>query len=79
MKSHIFSWAISNRYKVRFLYGIEEVVLDPYYFCIDKSGRKVIYGKTDYSNSIKRYEFGRIVNIKILNNVRFSPIIPLAS
>ncbi|MDP4172684.1 MAG: hypothetical protein Q8933_01835 [Bacteroidota bacterium] len=79
MKSQLFYSAIYNRFKVQFLYGLKEVVLEPYFISLDKSGKKVIYGRTDSSNEIKRYEFGRIANIKILNKRRFSPIIPLAS
>lgn len=79
MKSRIFTSAIYNRHRVKFLYGLKEIVLDPYFIGQDKSGKKVLYGKADFSNEIKRYEFGKIANIKVLNNVRFSPIIPLAS
>ncbi|MGE5681389.1 MAG: hypothetical protein ACM34K_10975 [Bacillota bacterium] len=79
MKSKIFTLAIYNRHRVKFLYGLKEVVLDPYFICLDRSGKKVVYGKADYSNEIKRFEFVRIANIKVLNKVKFSPIIPLAS
>jgi hypothetical protein len=79
MKSQLFYSAIYNRFKVQFLYGLKEVILEPYFISLDKSGKKVIYGRADSSNEIKRYEFGRIANIKILNKRRFSPIIPLAS
>ncbi|MGE5399771.1 MAG: hypothetical protein ACM3S2_05160 [Ignavibacteriales bacterium] len=79
MKSQIFSSAIFNRYKIRFLYGLKEIVLEPYFITYDKSGNKVIYGKSDTSNEIKKYEFNRIVNIRILNQKRFSPVIPIIS
>ncbi|MCU7494695.1 MAG: hypothetical protein HF314_13615 [Ignavibacteria bacterium] len=79
MKSQIFTSAIYNRFKIKFLYGLQEVVLDPYFLSYDKNGQKVIYGKTYLSNEIKKYEFARIANIKILDRNRFSPVLPIAS
>lgn len=77
MKSMIFSDAIRNRNSIHFLYGLESVNLDPY-FTTEEHGKKFIYGKIPNSPSIKRFEYSRIVNIKILNK-RFSPIIPIMS
>jgi hypothetical protein len=77
MKSELFSAAIMNRNRVRFLYKLNEVVLDPYYITREKNGKKVIYGRTNNSNEIKKFEYDRIVNIRILRRVKFSPIIPL--
>lgn len=79
MKSQIFTTAIYNRFKIRFLYGLQEVVLDPYFLSYDQNGQKVIYGKTNFSNEIKKFEFARIANIKVLYRRRFSPILPIAS
>ena len=79
MKSEIFSSAITNRNKIRFLYGLSEVVLDPYYISMERSGKKVIYGKVLTSNEIRKFEYERIVNIKVLRNIRFSPVIPIIS
>jgi len=79
MKTQIFNNAIKNREKIRFLYGMEEIILDPYFVALDKSGQKVIYGKPDFSNQVRKYEYKRIANIKILNRLRFSPIIPIIS
>lgn len=79
MKSEIFYLAIHNRNKIRFLYGLKEVILDPYYISCDKDGRKSIYGRAEYTNEIRKYEFGRIANIKILGRRRFSPVIPIIS
>ncbi|RPI75332.1 MAG: hypothetical protein EHM47_02905 [Ignavibacteriales bacterium] len=75
MKTEIFASAIYNRNKIKFLYGLNEVLLEPYYIMKDKSGRKVIYGRTNNSNEVKKFEFSRIANIKVLNAPRFSPII----
>lgn len=77
MKSVLFSNAIFNRYSIRFLYGLEEVVLDPYYIASDSTGGKVLYGKAGSSNEIKKYEYKRIANIKIINKSKFSPVIPI--
>lgn len=79
MKSEIFSSAITNRNKIRFLYGLSEIVLDPYYISRERSGKKVIYGKVLTSNEIKKFEYERIANIKVLRNIRFSPVIPIIS
>lgn len=75
MKTEIFSSAIHNRKKIRFIYGLDEVLLEPYYIMTDKSGRKVIYGRPNNSNEVKKFEFKQIANIKVLNTSRFSPII----
>jgi hypothetical protein len=77
MKSAIFANAISQRCKIKFLYSFQEVIIDPYFTAIDKNGKKVIYGKSSASNEIKKYEYDRISNIKLLSYQRFSPIIPI--
>jgi hypothetical protein len=77
MKSELFSLAIMNRNRVKFLYQLNEVVLDPYYITREKNGKKVIYGKMNNSNEIKKFEYDRIANIRVLRSIRFSPIIPL--
>jgi hypothetical protein len=78
MKSEIFSEAINNRNRVRFLYLLDEVVLDPYYIS-KETGKKVIYGKVGNSSEIRKFCYDRIVNIKIDRNVKFSPVIPIIS
>ena len=77
MKSEIFSQAIYNRNTIKFLYMLNEVTIDPYFISQDKSGRKIIYGKTYNSSEIKKFDFDKIVNIKVLEKNRFSPIIPI--
>ncbi len=77
MKSQLFKSAILNRNRVRFLYQLNEVVLDPYYIAREKNGRMVIYGRANNSNEIRKFEYDRIANIRILKSNRFSPIIPL--
>ncbi len=75
MKTEIFSSAIYNRNKIRFLYGLTEILLEPYYIMTERNGKKVIYGRPNNSNEVKKFEFNRIANIKILNASRFSPLI----
>jgi hypothetical protein len=79
MKTEIFSFAINNRNQLRFLYGLSEVILDPYYITRDKAGKKVIYGRINNSSEVKRFEYDKIVNIRVLKSRRFSPVIPILS
>lgn len=79
MKSAIFSTAISKRNRIQFLYGLDHITVDPYYISSDRDGTKVLYGRTLSSNEIKKFKYKRIANIKVINNVKFSPIIPIIS
>lgn len=77
MKSNIFSSAIHERRKLRFLYGMNEVELEPYYIARNKIGKKVIYGRVNNSNMVKMFEYDKIFNIRVLELSKFSPIIPI--
>lgn len=77
MKTEIFRSAIRNRNRLKFLYGINEILIEPYYVMVEKSGSKVIYGKVFHSSEIKKFEYNRIANIKVLEKKRFSPVIPI--
>ena len=77
MKTLIFSSAIRNRNKVKFLYGLNQVVLEPLYICRNKVGKKILYGKITNSNQIRTFEYDRMSNIKVLAFEKFSPIIPI--
>ncbi|MEW6194448.1 MAG: hypothetical protein AB1521_04725 [Bacteroidota bacterium] len=77
MKTIIFSSAIFNRNRVKFLYGLNEVILEPYYIGRDKKGRKIIFGKTNGMNEVKGFVYEKISNIKIIGYEKFSPIIPI--
>jgi len=77
MKSNVFAAAISGRTKVSFNYGLKEMVIEPYYLSRDKDGRKVVYGKLNYSNEIRKFEYDKIYNLKVLQFNHFSPIIPI--
>jgi len=77
MKTLLFSSAIINRNRVRFLYGMDEVTLEPYYISRNKTGKKILYGKVNGSKEIKTFEYEKMSNIKILGYEKFSPIIPI--
>ncbi|MDP2362628.1 MAG: hypothetical protein Q8M94_02540 [Ignavibacteria bacterium] len=77
MKTEIFETAIKNRNRLSFLYGLNEVLIEPYYITMEKSGSKVIYGKVYQSSEIKKFNYSKIANIKVLEKKRFSPIIPI--
>ncbi|MBK8945567.1 MAG: hypothetical protein IPM32_09895 [Ignavibacteriae bacterium] len=77
MKTEIFNSAINQRRRLKFLYNLNQVEVEPYYLSKNKSGNKVIYGRVNSSNEIKMFEFNKIFNIKILGKSKFSPIIPI--
>ena len=77
MKTDIFLRAIRNRQNLKFLYGLKEVILEPYYVSINKNGKKVIYGRLKSTNEIRKYDYDKIANIRIVDSYRFSPIIPI--
>ncbi len=77
MKTEIFSSAINRRNRIRFLYEAGEVYLDPYFVTTERNGKKVVYGKPLQSNEIRKFEYQKIANIKIFNDVYFTPIIPI--
>jgi len=52
-------------------------LIEPYYITMEKSGSKVIYGKVYQSSEIKKFNYSKIANIKVLEKKRFSPIIPI--
>lgn len=77
MKTEIFKTAIKNRNLLRFFYGLNEIKIEPYYLTTEKNGTKVIYGKVFNSSEIKKFNYNKIANIKIIEKKRFSPIIPI--
>lgn len=79
MKTDIFIQAIRKRNNLQFLYGLQEVNLEPYYISKNPSGKKVIYGRLRNSNEIRKFEYNKIANIKIIESFRFSPRIPINS
>jgi hypothetical protein len=79
MKTEIFIQAIRNRNNLQFLYELQEVNLEPYYISKNNFGKKVIYGRLKSTNEIRKFEYNRIANIRILESFRFSPLIPINS
>ncbi len=77
MKTNVFQKAIENRVPVSFLYGLKQIVLEPYFVTINENGNKVIYGREKKTNKIQVFEYNRIFNIRVLNYSQFSPIIPV--
>ena len=77
MKSDIFNAAILGRRKLKFLYKLNSIELEPYFLAHDRNGKKVIYGRVNNTSNIQMFEFNKIFNIKVLNNSKFSPIIPI--
>jgi hypothetical protein len=78
MKTNIFIDAIKNRSNLKFLYFSNEVTLEPYYITKDGTGKKVIYGRIKSTNEIRKFDYNRIANIRVISSERFSPRIPLA-
>lgn len=77
MKSDIFNSAILNRQRLKFLYDLCNIELEPYFLAQNKDGRKVIYGRVNNSSDIRKFEFNKIFNIKVLEQSKFSPVIPI--
>ena len=77
MKSFLFTSAILNRNRVKFLYNFEEVSLEPYYISKNKTGKKVLYGRLTNSNQVKMFEYNKMYNIKVICFDKFSPVIPI--
>ena len=79
MKTDIFIQAIKNRNNLQFLYGLQVINLEPYYIAKTKAGNKVIYGRLRNSNEVRKFDYNKIANIKVIESFRFSPRIPLNS
>ena len=77
MKTEIFKSAIRNRNRIRFIYGLNEVLIEPYYITIEKNGSKVVYGKVFQSSEVRKFSYSKIANIKVMDSKRFSPVIPI--
>jgi hypothetical protein len=79
MKTDIFIQAIRKRNNLQFLYGLQEIHMEPYYIARNKVGKKILYGRIRNSNEIRKFEYNKIANIKIVESFRFSPRIPINS
>jgi hypothetical protein len=79
MKTDIFIQAIQNRKILQFLYELHKINLEPYYISKNRFGKKIIYGRIKNSNEIRKFEYNKIANIRIIESFRFSPRIPINS
>ena len=77
MKTDIFSAAIYSRSNLRFLYDLQEILIEPYYITRERNGKKVIYGRVRKTNEVRKFNYEKISNIRVLSNFRFSPVIPI--
>ena len=77
MKTDIFIRAIRNRQYLKFLYGLNEIMIEPYYVTRSKEGKKVIYGRLKSTNEIRKFDYDKIANIKVVEAYKFSPLIPI--
>jgi len=78
-KSEIFEQAMESRVKVRFYYDLHEEIIDPYFIFTEEDGTKALYGKSNGDKKVMKYDFERIINIRVLKNEHFIPIIPLST
>lgn len=77
MKTEIFNSAIKNRNRLKFLYGLDEILIEPYYLTIERTAQKLFMEKFLIRSQIKKFNFSKIANIKVLDKKRFCPIIPI--
>ncbi len=79
MKTDIFIQAIRKRNNLQFLYGLQQMNIEPYYISKNKFGKKILYGRIKNTNEIRKFEYNKIANIRIINSIKFSPLIPINS
>ena len=77
MKTDIFIRAIRNRKYLIFLYGLKEITIEPYYITRSKEGKKVIYGRLKSTNEIRKFDYDKIANIRVVDAYKFTPLIPI--
>ena len=53
MKSEIFNSAIKSRKKLKFIYHLDQIELEPYYLSYNRNGKKVIYGRVNNTSNIQ--------------------------
>jgi hypothetical protein len=73
LKTEILTKAIINRNRIKFYYSTQQLVIDPYIISTDVKGKKIIYGKLNESDTVLKFEFNKIYNIKVLENENFAP------
>ena len=77
MKTEIFTYAIRKRIKIRFIYNLQEIIIEPYFLSTNKLKNKILFGRIEGSSEIKQFEYLKIFNIRLLYAKKFSPIIPI--
>ncbi|MCE1187707.1 MAG: hypothetical protein LWX56_01090 [Ignavibacteria bacterium] len=77
IKTEILTKAITEQVQVRFYYGLNEVVMDPYFILFEEDGTKAIYGMTAGNCALRRFSFKKIANIRLLP-LHFEPIVPVS-
>ncbi len=77
MKSKIFLSAIRNRNNLKFQYDQEETLIEPYYLTRESSGKKILYGRLCRTNEVRRFDYNKITNIRVMKDLKFSPVIPI--
>jgi predicted DNA-binding transcriptional regulator YafY len=78
MKSEIFSQAIKEGRSVRFYYQLREVIIDPYFIFTEEDGTKALYGRSYSTSRFNKFDFERIVNIRLLPLREVKPIMPVS-
>ncbi len=78
MKSEIFSQAIKEGRSLRFYYQLKEIILDPYFIFTEEDGTKALYGKSYSTSRLTKFDFERIVNIRLLPLREVKPIMPVS-
>lgn len=69
MKTLIFSGAIAKRNKITFWYSGESVEIIPFSISVNKNGKKILYGKHIKSNVLRMFEYNKICNIRVVEDV----------
>ena len=78
-RDEIIRHAIVKRTKIRFRYAMKNIILEPYFSKQNVSGKKILYGRVVSKNEIEKFDYDKIIDIKLLNSRKFSPIIPITS
>jgi len=76
-RDEIIKHAIIKRTKIRFRYAMKNVIIEPYFSKENNNGKKILYGRAVSKNEIEKFDYDKIIDIKLLNSRKFSPIIPI--
>ena len=67
MKTEIFKSAIRNRNRLIFLYGLDEIQIEPYYITIEKNGGKFHPSTAGVEDLISYFDSHILEKIKLRN------------